>query len=232
MTNKLNPPTETELDWLDEFLLNRIDEDLDIGDRDEGIYDLSTLDGFFTAVVSGPELIPPALWIPSVWGDFEPEWESQQEAEQVLTLLIRYMNSVSAFLMKDPKNFEPLFMERDVDGEIFAIVDEWCEGYMRGANLIATQWQMESADMQMLLAPIKAFTMDEEDDVMHLTDLEIQHLQKSITPNVRTIHSYWLEKRLAPPSINSPFSHTEPRAGRNDPCPCGSGKKYKKCCLH
>jgi SWIM/SEC-C metal-binding protein len=22
----------------------------------------------------------------------------------------------------------------------------------------------------------------------------------------------------------------EPSAGRNDPCPCGSGKKYKKCC--
>jgi len=24
--------------------------------------------------------------------------------------------------------------------------------------------------------------------------------------------------------------HTEPKVGRNDPCPCGSGKKYKKCC--
>lgn len=23
----------------------------------------------------------------------------------------------------------------------------------------------------------------------------------------------------------------EPKVGRNDPCPCGSGKKYKKCCL-
>lgn len=23
---------------------------------------------------------------------------------------------------------------------------------------------------------------------------------------------------------------TEPKVGRNDPCPCGSGKKYKKCC--
>jgi hypothetical protein len=22
------------------------------------------------------------------------------------------------------------------------------------------------------------------------------------------------------------------RIGRNDPCPCGSGKKYKKCCIH
>ena len=25
---------------------------------------------------------------------------------------------------------------------------------------------------------------------------------------------------------------TEPKIGRNDPCPCGSGKKYKKCCLN
>lgn len=24
--------------------------------------------------------------------------------------------------------------------------------------------------------------------------------------------------------------HQGPKVGRNDPCPCGSGKKYKKCC--
>ena len=24
----------------------------------------------------------------------------------------------------------------------------------------------------------------------------------------------------------------DPKIGRNDPCPCGSGKKYKKCCLN
>ncbi len=36
----------------------------------------------------------------------------------------------------------------------------------------------------------------------------------------------------APPAASEPqVSHSsEPRAGRNDPCPCGSGKKYKKCC--
>jgi len=27
-----------------------------------------------------------------------------------------------------------------------------------------------------------------------------------------------------------PFRQVQPRVGRNDPCPCGSGKKYKKCC--
>ena len=27
-----------------------------------------------------------------------------------------------------------------------------------------------------------------------------------------------------------PFRRETPKVGRNDPCPCGSGKKYKKCC--
>jgi uncharacterized protein YecA (UPF0149 family) len=26
-----------------------------------------------------------------------------------------------------------------------------------------------------------------------------------------------------------PYRRSEPKVGRNDPCPCGSGKKYKKC---
>ncbi len=30
---------------------------------------------------------------------------------------------------------------------------------------------------------------------------------------------------------HEPYVRPEPKIGRNDPCPCGSGKKYKKCCL-
>jgi len=29
-----------------------------------------------------------------------------------------------------------------------------------------------------------------------------------------------------------PFKRSAPKVGRNEPCPCGSGKKYKKCCLN
>jgi SEC-C motif-containing protein len=29
----------------------------------------------------------------------------------------------------------------------------------------------------------------------------------------------------------APLKSTTPKVGRNDPCPCGSGKKYKHCCL-
>ena len=31
---------------------------------------------------------------------------------------------------------------------------------------------------------------------------------------------------------DSQVDRKENKIGRNDPCPCGSGKKYKKCCLH
>lgn len=31
---------------------------------------------------------------------------------------------------------------------------------------------------------------------------------------------------------HTPYRREEPKVGRNDPCPCGSGKKYKKCCAN
>jgi len=39
------------------------------------------------------------------------------------------------------------------------------------------------------------------------------------------------EERAAPPAEKpKPIQSSHPKVGRNDPCPCGSGKKYKKCC--
>ena len=38
---------------------------------------------------------------------------------------------------------------------------------------------------------------------------------------------YFFDGKLVP---QAPYVRTEAKVGRNDPCPCGSGKKYKKCC--
>ncbi len=37
-------------------------------------------------------------------------------------------------------------------------------------------------------------------------------------------------KRPSPPTADA-VAALRPKVGRNDPCPCGSGRKYKKCCL-
>lgn len=36
---------------------------------------------------------------------------------------------------------------------------------------------------------------------------------------------------IKPPPLYA-RTHKRAAAGRNDPCPCGSGRKYKKCCLN
>jgi len=54
----------------------------------------------------------------------------------------------------------------------------------------------------------------------------------TITVN-QTINQAFLETdKVAKPkgSVKAPAKRISPKIGRNEPCPCGSGKKYKKCC--
>ena len=233
MKNLFDTLTEEEIERLDRFLLDRIDEDADTQGKDEGVLDISELDGLFTALVSGPVMIPPSRWLPAVWGDFEPTWENAKDFEDVLSLMTRHMNGIAATLMEQPADFAPMFLEREVEGKLYTIVDEWCEGYLRGVALAADAWNVGGLPMTILLAPIRAFTSETEWRAHDLsTEAEIENVRNAITPNVRAIHAGWLARRdeHAPPI--APARRTEPRIGRNGPCPCGSGKKYKKCCLH
>jgi hypothetical protein len=46
----------------------------------------------------------------------------------------------------------------------------------------------------------------------------------------RSIASWTVPARTSPIEPVEQHRRTEPKVGRNDPCPCGSGKKFKKCC--
>jgi methionyl aminopeptidase len=45
------------------------------------------------------------------------------------------------------------------------------------------------------------------------------------------IVDFFWKLRINARSINKLWNWDMNRIGRNDPCPCGSGRKYKKCCL-
>jgi len=49
-------------------------------------------------------------------------------------------------------------------------------------------------------------------------------------PFVAEVAALWRRQQRA--SVQTPIPPTAVRTGRNDPCPCGSGRKYKNCCLH
>ena len=200
--------------------------------KNEGVLNASELDGLLTALVSGPVVTHPSRWLPVVWGDFEPKWKNAKEFEAVLALLIRHMNGIAATLMTQPEDFEPLFLECVVEDKTYTIVDEWCEDHVQGVNLTAGQWDAGGQEMEVLLVPIRAFTRETDWRAHELSDVEIENLHDAITHNVRELHAYWLARREADAPSSAPVRRTAPSVGRNDPCLCGSSKKFKEYCLH
>ena len=196
MNKHLEPLIDAELAELDEFLLARLGEEDEADESDPGVFSISGLDGFLTALVSGPQLLPPEQWMPAIWGDYEPQWESESDFEQIIGLIMRHLNTIAGTLTEAPREFEPLFLEREEDGEIFLVVDDWCEGYVRALALTAKAWHGGGAEVERLLGPIRAFT-GETDWYAHeqADDAELDQLSDAITPNVRAIHAFWLPQR-------------------------------------
>ena len=225
------PLSDEALELLGEFLLNRVPEQDYDDSLDEGILTIPELDGFLTAIVTGPVMVLPFEWLPAMWGDFEPVWEDDRSFEAVFGLIIRHMNDIAVTMANQPEDFEPLFFEHVVDGRNYLVVDEWCEGFTRGMVLCAEEWERGGEEMDVLLTPILSFTELGGWYGHELADEETRNLQYQIAPCVREIHTYWLRQRGGRPGVET-IRRAVPKVGRNDPCPCGSGRKFKHCCLH
>jgi len=231
MNKKTEYISEKELEELDRFLVERIDEDIADADSDEGILGLTELDGFFVAIVSAPQMIPPSVWLSAMWGDFEPVWESQKQAEKTFGLLMSIMNSVNLSLSDPKERFQPMFEHRDSKGSTYVAVDDWCFGYMRGVALW-NSLSVDSLEMRVLLTPIKAFgTYEGLDLLREKNDDEVGNIERSILSSVIEIFKM-RNKQSAELAAAKTFKRETVKVGRNELCPCGSGKKFKKCCLH
>jgi hypothetical protein len=83
--------------------------------------------------------------------------------------------------------------------------------------------------------PAKAFAMAAEEAGVDLCDKQAMD-QFMAAYNVKMLarmpapRPALMEPTVPLPAPATPVRHTEPKTGRNDPCPCGSGKKFKKCC--
>jgi uncharacterized protein len=56
-------------------------------------------------------------------------------------------------------------------------------------------------------------------------------LLMSMTAGITQIYRYFAPMRAQTAASTQPFVRSQPKIGRNEPCPCGSGKKYKQCCM-
>lgn len=220
-------PSDDELDLLEELLSGRVDRFASDFKGDAGISTVSGLDGLLTAVVSGPTMIPPSVWMKGVWGDYPPVWETEQEAMTCYGTIFRLMNARAATLMNSPKDYEPLFAEFENEPDV-DFVDFWCSGYIRGVELWDQSFESDK-ELNRLLLPImvnSGYCPEELSE--RITEEQRAVMQNSLAACAQLIHNYWLERRNDLTPVSPVRKGGAP--GVNDPCPCGSGLKYKKCC--
>ena len=223
---KSQPLTETELDQLTAVLE---------GIGDERSMNLEQLDGFLAALICGPELVPPSKYLPLIWGD-QTVFEDTSSAQEVLSLVMRHWNAI-ADTLNSRDVYLPLLIE---DESGIAHGNDWANGFLRGMEFGKEDWAILLDEEDHGGSLLAIFALANE----HNPDPELRPYKDPITANNRetliaaaaagTMQIYRYFKTLRTLS-NDPhtipdFLRKMPKIGRNDPCPCGSGKKFKLCC--
>jgi uncharacterized protein len=222
------PLNDAELDRLGDLLENRG------GDK---TMNLEQLDGFFAALVVGPETVMPSEYLPEVFGgemSNGPGFASRDEANEFFGLMMQHWNTIADTLFKDDVHL-PLLLE---DEHGFASGNDWANGFMRGMKTRSGGWSKLVNDEENggCLIPMMMLAHEhDEDPKMRPGPISPEKREEVIslmTAGLVNAYRYFRAAREAHGQDTVPIEPRRgtPKIGRNEPCPCGSGKKYKKCC--
>jgi uncharacterized protein len=221
------PLTDAELDHLSE-MLGRIGNNRSMN--------LEQLDGFLAALICGPELVPPSKYLPKICGD-RAVFEHPSSAQEFLVLIMRHWNAI-ADTLNSGEIYLPLLLE-DESGITHG--NDWANGFLRGMEFGKEDWALLLVDEDHGGSLVAIFALANE----HNPDPKMRSYKDPISAKLREtliagaaagttqIYRYFKAQRFLAndPLGNMPdFLRTMPKIGRNDPCPCGSGKKFKHCC--
>jgi uncharacterized protein len=195
---------------------------------------LSELDGFLTGVIVCPELIMPGEWLPQIWGveDGESVFENSGQAERMIGLVMEHYNTIAYGLNGSSGELAPLFEVDTRHNE--TLWELWIDGFDRAMDLRPDAWtKLLASDEDTRAALGGLMTLAEiSHNECKLPKEEIDDLTEKapdLIPSwVEALHEWRLRYHTS--DVQRFRSAPSAKVGRNDPCPCGSEKKYKKCC--
>src|SRR5438105_875794 len=141
-------------DRLSDAELSRLGAFLNSCDRPDAM-NLEEVDGFFAALIAGPEMVMPSEYLPEVFGgemDEACEFESIEQANEILNLLNRHWNTIAATLHKG-EIYMPL-LRQDEPGDLRR--NDWASGFMRGMHMRHDGWTelMDDEDNARCIVPM------------------------------------------------------------------------------
>lgn len=185
----IKPFTDEDFNRLEAWLMR----------RRTGIFDIVTLEGLLTAVAIGPNTLSPMTWLPKVWGGKQPRVKDVDELDCFVGLVMAYYNDIVGQFEVDPGCFEPTFYEDEAGPSKVIVVDEWCEGFVKGMRLDRPGWAPLKRECPDLVKPMELFGTRAGWRELEAAGEAAMHATWSvrIAPAVRAIHEYWLARRPA-----------------------------------
>lgn len=168
---------------------------------EDSISSVEMLDGYLTALVIGPEVVLPSVWIPCIWdAENSPEsvFVSQEQADAVTGLLIRYMNTIARQFHENPEAFQPVFEKTAYaeKGDLEDAVDDWSLGFLIGMELANEAWQPIFHDDDTFLLVLPMFILSGVfDDFGEIPPEEISELPNRLSECVIEIYFFWKLRR-------------------------------------
>ncbi len=204
---------------------------------------LDEIQGYLCAALSGPQAIPEEDWLADTLGGEEAL--ASQAGNEAAEILRCFAVAIEAALAAGEAPVLLLYAKEDDENGPSDYLP-WCQAYLAGVDAAEDDWfeflgesedEEDSDEIVYLderLFPFMVLTGEAEAAAREHGEKWPQGEQREQLENdcqedlplaVTDIYRFWAAKRGTPT-----IRRDEPKVGRNDPCPCGSGRKYKQCC--
>jgi uncharacterized protein len=201
-------------------------------------FDFPKFHGLLTALVVGPVQVSAQEIMEKIVAHESKADQSAPndvvETDQVPGLIARLQNEIVVDLHEEM--FEPAYSEREhSSGEMYPDIFSWCEGFVLGMSHAGQAWKKWYKDSrrELAISAIQGAARREFRSEPGLFETPekmwaLYELIRHVVPLIR--YFWWLESGLDELAGTGTLAKSEPKVGRNAPCPCGSGKKFKHCC--
>ena len=219
--------------------------------------DIVMLDGFLCALIVQPVLLEADAWLPYVfdagghrWGEAQPAAEQLRARSLVLRRHAALNRSIAEYGSFDPFILEAseedgAESEADVAAEpdpkaqpaepvlvdpIGEALLPWVAGFEQALQLFPALADLDDPQVSLTLARLFRFLPEDEQGTAALVARErpLASLEDAIAELVACVAELY-ELTLPLRYKVEAVRRATPKVGRNDPCPCGSGKKFKQC---
>ena len=224
----------------------------------ERVLTVTAVHGFLFALAITPERIRPREWLPAVFGEEMLDVSDETERERRLKCLFSAYDKIVE--LNNESNLAFPYDIPNLTSKDLSDVQEWCYGYFKALLLRPDIWGLNNRiegvhtnddviDITTCSAIVIGVAVPEQvTDYFNRTRMKESFAEKTpaeigarllallptaIATQQQFAHAVKNGLIIPKPRrvvIQPKVPLTVPKIGRNDPCPCGSGLKSKKCC--